>query len=422
VSNNKKVLIVGTTSDYIDWLRRVGTGRVLFLTDPRVRQHAKESEPAPNEEILCDLTNVALIRTAVKDHLYRWNISLAGITCFDCESMGLTAFLAEDLGLWYPSVESIRICRDKYTAVSRWQKRSIRVPRFKLARSPYEAADFIHKIHKPCVLKPVSGSGSELVFFCDTESECQRTAQVLLHELDRKKENRLYTSAADCFLVEEFVDGVEYSCDFLIDKKQIKILRFTRKILTEDIPFGTIRAYVLTTCENEGLEQKQLESLLLKAARGLGITRAICMVDFLLSQNEIFLLELTPRPGGDCIPYLMQYAAGLDILQVALDFAEKRPVDLPDLPGGGRYVGLRLHASVSGLIDKISTEKLEADPRVKSIHLIRQSGDRVILPPEDYESWYLGHVIFLPAFGEQVEKQCHELRQLLTLEITRRES
>jgi biotin carboxylase len=422
VKNTEKILVVGTTSDYIEWLRRVGEGRVLFLTDPLIRQQAKEPAPAPKEEILCNLTNVALIRTALLDHLYRWNIALAGITCFDCESLGLTAFLAEELSLPFPTVESVRICRDKYTTSSRWLKRSVKTPHFKLARSPYDAADFREKVGRPCVLKPVSGSGSELVFRCETVSGCQRTAQVLLRGIQERKENRLYSAATDCFLIEEFVEGVEYSCDFIFQKKEVRILRFTRKVKAQDAPFGTTRAYILTTCEAEGFDRKRLEAALGKAAQAVGLSRAICMADFLLCGKEVVFLELTPRPGGDCIPYLLSYAAGVDILKAALDFAENRTLNIPKFSPEKCCVGLRLHADRTGVICEISTERLEQDPRVKMIHLIRQSGHLVTLPPEDYESWYLGHVIFIPDPERDVEDQCKELQELVAVQIEARES
>ena len=417
MKNIAKVLVVGTTSDYIDWLRRIGEDRVLFLTDPQVRSKAREPVPAPKEEILCSLTDVASLRTALREHLYQWNITLAGIACFDCESLGLAAFLAEELSLPFPTVESIRICRDKYTTSSRWLKRSVRTPRFSLARNAYDAADFQKKTGGPCVLKPVSGSGSELVFFCETESGCQRTAQTLIRGIQERKENRLYSAATDCFLIEEFVEGIEYSCDFILDRTGVEILRTTRKVRAKDAPFGTTGGYILTTCEAEGLDKKRLADLLRKAAQALGLTRALCMVDFLLSDDEVVFLELTPRPGGDCIPYLLSFATGMDILKMALDFAEKRPVDIPELPLERCCVGLRLHADRAGVLRNIATEQLERDERVKTIHLIRQGGHQVTLPPEDYDSWYLGHLLFVPEAGRDVEEQCLELRRLLTLEI-----
>ena len=417
MQNTGKILVVGTTSDYIDWLLRIGEGRVLFLTDPQVRRKAREPAPAPREEVLCSLTDVASLRTALREHLFQWNLTVAGIACYDCESLGLAAFLAEELSLPFPTVESIRICRDKYTTSSRWLKRSVRTPRFSLARSAFDAADFQKKTGGPCVVKPVSGSGSELVFYCDTESSCQRTAQTLIRGIQERKEDRLYSAATDCFLIEEFVEGIEYSCDFILEKTGVAILRITQKVRAKDAPFGTTRGYILTTCEAEGLDKKRLAGLLGRAAQALGLTRALCMVDFLLSEDEVIFLELTPRPGGDCIPSLLSFATGMDILKVALDFAGRRPLDIPELSLERCCVGLRLHADRAGVLRHIATEQLEKDGRVKTIHLIRQGGHQVTLPPEDYESWYLGHLIFVPEAGRDVDEQCLELRQLLSLEI-----
>ena len=107
----------------------------------------------------------------------------------------------------------------------------------------------------------------------------------------------------------------------------------------------------------------------------------------------------------------------MNILKVALDFAEKHTLDLPDFSTERRYVGLRLHADKAGIINSISSERLENDSRVKEIHLIRQNGHLVTLPPEDYDSWYLGHIIFVPDAGRDVEEQCRELEQLLIVEI-----
>jgi len=47
-----KVLVVGTTADYIDWIQKSCPGRALFLTEPGVRRQAEEPCPLPGEEIL----------------------------------------------------------------------------------------------------------------------------------------------------------------------------------------------------------------------------------------------------------------------------------------------------------------------------------------------------------------------------------
>jgi hypothetical protein len=41
----------------------------------------------------------------------------------------------------------------------------------------------------------------------------------------------------------------------------------------------------------------------------------------------------------------------------------------------------------------------------------------VVLPPDDYESRLLGHVIFKPATPQSIKTECDELESKLTLEI-----
>lgn len=39
------VLVVGTTTDYVDWLRQAAPGNALYLTDPQLRRAAREAPP-----------------------------------------------------------------------------------------------------------------------------------------------------------------------------------------------------------------------------------------------------------------------------------------------------------------------------------------------------------------------------------------
>ena len=48
------------------------------------------------------------------------------------------------------------------------------------------------------------------------------------------------------------------------------------------------------------LQAAFLHPQLKSAAQAVGLTRALCMVDFILQANELVFLEIAPRPGGDC--------------------------------------------------------------------------------------------------------------------------
>jgi len=414
MNNNNKVLVVGTTSDYIDWIRQANPGRAIFLTSYDVRDMAVEPEPHPSEEILCCLEDADQVKKQLLKHLERWQLTLDGISGFDCESLELAAVLAKELSLPYPSVESIRLCRDKYVTKTTWQQKGVLCPRAQIVQSADGVFAFLQEVDGPCVVKPISGTGSELVFYCASRKDCDMDVQIIKKGLAVDKSRRMYTT--NWFLVEEYIHGTELSCDFLIRDNQVQILRLTRKIKNSNKPFGTIAGYLLSDANTEGIYPKKMARTLLQAAAALGISEAICMVDFIVRDDEIILLEMTPRPGGDCIPYLLRQANSMDMLTYALDFAQKR--ELPPLVGhDGQYVGVRLHAGKSGTIMRIDDRLLQQDSRVLEIHGIRKPGHTIKMPPQDYESWYLGHIIVKMAPGIALEQQVKELSSMLVVDI-----
>ena len=83
MSPDNRVLVVGTTPDYVDWIDRHCPGRGLFLTDPILRQNAGETAPEACSELLADLTGAENVWRKLTEHLDRWAIRLAGIACFD---------------------------------------------------------------------------------------------------------------------------------------------------------------------------------------------------------------------------------------------------------------------------------------------------------------------------------------------------
>ena len=167
----------------------------------------------------------------------------------------------------------------------------------------------------------------------------------------------------------------------------------------------------------EEIDESSLRTILYHSAAALGLERALCMLDFMICNGQLVLLELAPRPGGDCLPFLLRRSRGLDILKLFLDFSQRRPHELNHSGKQHDWVGLRLHARQSGILKKIDANRLQQDSRVHEIHLIRKPGHSIKLPPDDYDSWLLGHIIFEPDAVSEVASQCHELLEKLSLEI-----
>jgi biotin carboxylase len=417
---NTKVLVVGTTSDYIDWIRRSCPERALFLTEPAARRQAQEPCPSPAEEILCDLSDYDRAKQLLERHLLEEKIRLGGIVSFDCESMELASVLAQQYGLPYPSVRAVQNCRDKFLSKTLWQKQGLHTPRNRLVKTAKEATYFFRELGIACVLKPLSGSGSELIFRCDSAHECEQSFFKIQSGLQQRRTQRLYQScSADdaAILAEECVKGSEYSCDFVVEDGRVEVIRLTRKIIAPWKPFGTALGYYLPAALPAEIDERSLLQTLSRSATALGLERALCMLDFMVCEGRIVLLELAPRPGGDCLPFLLRRSRGLDILKFFLDFSQRRPLRLNHSSDLRAFIGLRLHARQGGILKKIDAHRLREDGRVHEIHLIRKEGHSIKLPPDDYDSWLLGHIIFEPDAIGEAASQCRELLEKLALEI-----
>jgi biotin carboxylase len=426
VNAGDRILVVGATADYIEILRREQPGSCLFLTSESERRKAFEDPPAPEEECLFppDAGAGGMI-PALEDHLARRRMTLAGIVCYDCEFMSAAAVLGGHFRMPYPSPETIANCRDKRRCKEIWSASGIPCPRSATFSTPGEAAAFFRSSGGPVVLKPLTGSGGEWVFRCDTEKDCGEKAGLILDNIGRYGDRRMYrdetgaaagSGAPVRAAAEEHVSGTEYSCDLLVDGADTRMIRLARKIPAPGRSFGATLAYELPGALPEALTPSELTGILGKAAAALGIERAICMVDFILRDGTPLLIEMTPRPGGDCLPFLIRQSSGFDILQASLDLALGRTVRIPEATRWEHLLGLRLFADRPGIVAALDIRLLERDPRVREVCVNRRPGHRVVLPPDDYDSRVVGHAVFAPEHMRDAETECSDLSKLLRIE------
>lgn len=423
---HSRVLIAGTTTDYIDLIRRGYPGRAVFITDPELRARGAEEAPDDESEILVALDDPCAVLREVSSHLRRHRITPGGLACFDCESMLQASRLARALGLPYPSENSILSCRSKFLAKECWRGAGLDCPDSMPVGSEKDVERFFGRHPgKKIILKPLTGSGSELVFLCSTVKEGSEALATMRGRLAAlPPSERMYaryaheserTDPRRVFLAEEHIEAEEYSCDFIVDGDAVQIIRLARKFLKPgDFP-GTVMAYFVPAALPARLGEGILQATLLKAVQSLGMRRALCMVDFFLQGERVILLELAPRPGGDCLPQLIRRSCGCDMLGLALDFAEGRPVCPPEPEQWRPLVGLRLFAPRPGTIASLDASALRDDPRVLEVALRHGPGHRVVFPPGDYGSRVLGHAVFSPSAAAPPGEECLELMGKLTV-------
>ncbi len=415
------VIVVGTTADYVERIGERMPERTIFLSDLDIYADSLRSMPARVYQVFSSLRDPDESFSRLRRFMDDKGLSPGGVACFDCESLLLAADIARRLSLPFPTWEAVMNTRDKLISRRLWHENGIKCPRAITARDEDDVRAFIEIMDRAVVLKPATLSGSELTFVCERPEDAVEAFRVIRDGLRRrvtdKTLNRDRIVDENIVLCEEYIDGHEYSCDFISDKHETKIIRTARKYLMEEGPAGTAQAYEVPGMSREKADAIDLAGRVSRAARVLGLERCQGMADFIMRAGAPYFLEITPRPGGDCLPQIIEHSCGMDMLGTHIDFSAGRKPRIVPEKDWKHTVGLRIHAKRRG---RLSAIRLWAD-RVRQEILetgwYREPGDRIGLPPEDYRTWVIGHVIFRPLQGVAVSDQIEDLMEAVEIRI-----
>jgi biotin carboxylase len=428
--SSSPMIVVGTTPDYVVRIsRKRHPGSVLFILDSRHLNHHLLSDLNRSILIFVDLEQYDETLISLKRHLSQVQVSNPGFACFDCESLIIASRLAHYFKSPFPSTEAILMTRSKFLSREVWRKAGLDNPRAVLASDIDETLRYFHRFKRDIVLKPISGSGSELVFRCIDEAGVRESVVIMEEQLEKRRCNPLFRPIKDPFtsitmdpcerwVVEEYVSGPEFSCDFMLHEDKITILRETGKIRAEDQTFGSVMAYTLPSVYPEGFRREDLYRVFLLAAKSLGYEWGHFMVDFIIRENGVVIIELAPRPGGDSIPDLLEAATGRDLLEehlkiMAGQFDASMMASVPGPP----YASINLFMPGSGLITDLNASEIMAQPQVKSVLLKKKVGDRVTLPPDDYDNRLVGNCIVRWDYDWDPISACRHFQGLLKISV-----
>ncbi len=425
-SPGRKILVVGTTPDYVKIISERYPGRALFLTDPALRKNAVEESPPPGTEVTVRIIDPDEVWKALKDHLLEHGLELSGVTCYDDESLIVASVLAQRLSLPFHSPDAVRRSRSKFLSKRAWIGEGVPCPRVFTASEPEDLEGVMDRLGFPLVLKPLTGSGSELVFRCRGREEARRAFRTITQRLAVHPDERLYhksplrghsTHPRLDIVAEEGLNGPEFSCEFILSHERVRLVRVGGKIIAPELGTGTALLYYIPANGDTGISQQDLEKQLSAAAKALGFASGLFMADFIIHRGKAWFLELSPRPSGDCLPWLIRASSGVDTLGLAMDVAEGRVPSLPAIESCRFLSALRIFARHPGTIQSLEAERLAGDPRILEIAWYRKPGDRITLPPKDYFSRILGHVIFEPTNLSDLMAEAVSIEDLLNVEI-----
>ena len=290
-----------------------GVRPILMATDP---SRYKYAEADGIEVFRIDTQDIAALLGAC-NHLASGN-GLAGVASSSEYFVTTAATLAAQLGLPGPNPRAVALCRNKYKQRLRLQAEGCAIPAFAPAVSVKEAVRTAQLIGFPVVVKPVSGSGSIGVRFCNRGEEVAVHAATLLQQ--RNNERGLPVPRR--ILVESAALGPEYS----VETFHTQIIGVTQKYLGPLPDFVEIGHDY--PAELPAADQEAMQSLVLSALKALGMGWGPAHMELRLTENGPKIIELNPRLAGGNIPELVRLASGIDLISATIDLVLARQPDL----------------------------------------------------------------------------------------------
>lgn len=275
-----------------------------------------------------------------------------------------------------------------------------------------EASKFIsttQKLEGTYIMKPVDRSGSigVKILFCPIKKEDILYVEKQFNEVKN-------SSFMKMIILEEFIEGIEYGGDMFIKDGEIKSFCITNKKLLGVIPIGhTIPVKLPQKMQN--IIKKNLKSVLDRLKIKNGPVNFDVMVN---NNNEVFILEMSPRLGGNCIPQIIKFGTGFDEIKESINIA----LDLPprffrkkiSTPAGARI----LKSLKTGKINYLSPKKdifSKFSTFLKELLYDHKPGENVF--KFDQGNKRIGHFIIVADFLNDLESIIEEIENEIRIVI-----
>lgn len=172
-----------------------------------------------------------------------------------------------------------------------------------------ENIDELIEINYPVIVKPRDNSGSRGVIYCKDKNEI---AKAINEAMQFTKNNNV--------LIEEFIEGKEYSVESVHFQNETKVIQFTEKITTSlpyNVELGHNQPAYLSSSE-----KTHIEYLISEIAQALGFVNCASHTELKINERGIFIIETSPRLGGDYITsHLVPLSTGINIENILLQIA-----------------------------------------------------------------------------------------------------
>lgn len=315
--------------------------------------------------------NVSIIdKEAVLREAQRLKID--GIMSFACDPGVVAAsYVQNKLGLpSFGPFESVEILQNKDKFRAFLTKNGFNVPQAKGFDSVEAAMQEIYWYPWPVIVKPTDAAGSKGVTRVDKAEDLRPALEYAMEH-----------SISGHIIVEEFIDKKGCSSDtdsMSVDGKLVFTSFCAQRFDAEATNPYTPAAYSWPSTFTKE-EEAYLASEIQRLITLLNLKTVVYNIEVRVAPNgKPYIMELTPRGGGNRLCEMLRYATGVDMITAITRAIVGDPILEPieQKPYNGHWAEIILHADESGIFDHLEiSEFLPAE--VVEEDLWVENGDKV---------------------------------------------
>ena len=353
--------------------------------------------------------NVSIIdKEAVLKEAQRLQID--GIMSFACDPGVVAAsYVQNKMGLpSFGPFESVEILQNKDKFRAFLAKNGFNVPQAKGFDSVEAAMEEIYWYPWPLIVKPTDAAGSKGVTRVDKPDDLKPALEYAMEH-----------SISGHIIVEEFIDkqGCSSDTDSFSEDGKLKFVSFCAQRFDAEAtnPYTPAAYSWPSTFTKE--QEEYLTSEIQRLITLLDLKTCVYNIEVRVAPNgKPYIMELTPRGGGNRLCEMLRYATGVDMITAITRAMVGDPILEPieQKPYNGHWAEIILHADNDGVFDHLEISKdLPAEIIEEDLWVVK--GDKV----EGFEGANnaIGTLVLKFQTAEELEKAITNQRDWLKVVV-----
>ena len=297
-------------------------------------------------------------------------------------SMAVMGRINDELGLSGISREQAICATNKHLMRKAFEKGNAPSPKSILAQDAEDAWSRLqNEFDTDAILKPSRNSGSRGI--------AKVSRNMDKGDFIRAYDEALSESRDRSVLIEQFIEGPEFSIEIIVWQGEIHVLTVTDK-KTTGAPHFVELGHNQPSCFSDA-DVETLKAAAIAGVKALGVNNCACHAEAKLMNGKAYLMEVGARLGGDFISTeLTHLSTGIDMVAAAIDVALGVEPDLSvkEEPKG---VCIRYFCPKPGKLVSISNTEVLNNPHVYLWEIYPKEGD--VIPAVTSSLCRSGHVI-----------------------------